>query len=268
MRANGIVDLPAFELEGELTPCGDNAFVCSAYAKDRSANCALKQKVFTLPVGEAQTIIALPTGTTSTSAIPVSTTGGSTLITSTRPSSSASPTASGDEDEDEKDKTRIIAIAAGVGGAAALAAGLGLVWFFCIKKRKNRLSSPYSTTDSFSKPAPAMRESFDAAPSIHPDPVEIPGPPPSQPPVAPDTDVYDGRTRYHLYDDGEVEIASGGIGDVPSPAPAVQRPQNDRAHVLRNAPSRLTTSDEEPDVRSIFGRPEAGRVSPLHEGRY
>merc|ERR1711881_495090 len=61
------LNLPAFELEGELTPCGDNAFVCSAYAKDRSANCALKQKVFTLPVGEAQTIIALPTGTTSTS---------------------------------------------------------------------------------------------------------------------------------------------------------------------------------------------------------
>ena len=258
-----LTDLPSFELEGELTPCGDNVFVCSAYAKDNSANCALKQKVFTLPVGSAETIIALPTGTTATSAIPVSTTSSSAMITSARPSPSTTSEADEDQDESGKSKTRTIAIAAGVGGAAALAAGLGLIWFFCIRKRRSNLRSSYSTTESLDKPTMAVHASYETTPAMQPN--EVPRPQPAQPPVAPDSDMHDGRPRYNLYDDGETEISSAGLGDASAiAAQPVQRPENGRAHVLRTAPSHLTVAEqEEADVPSIFGRPEGGRVSTL-----
>jgi hypothetical protein len=258
--------------------------VCSAYAEDKSANCAAKQKVFTLPIGTAQTIIALPTGVTSTSLVPVSTAAGSTLITSTIPSSSA--TASPKQDNNDESHTkRNIAIGASIGGFFGLAAAAALMYCCCFHRRRDSLSRA-STPDSFTKlEAPGTNAPLSAIPAVQ-DPRPPPQPKPSSPPAG------DGGPRYDLYDDGETEIATDGAA---VPTSITRRPEHleaadrDLAGVTGHAYVNDSADTAQPrDVRPGFDasesyistydgsradllsegdRPAAGRVSPLHGGK-
>jgi hypothetical protein len=188
-------------------------FVCSAYAEDRSANCAAKQKVFTLPVGTAQTIIALSSGTTATSTVSVSTSGMASTISTASPS-----TTSAVAEPSKKNNTLAIAVGAGVGGAIGLAAILFAIWSFCIRRRKNKAASRYSTPDSMAKEPTTCVDPY-VPPAALPL-SEVSRPLPLQPPVertaTTETREPIGRDRYTLFDDGETEIASGNLRGVAS----------------------------------------------------